>query len=370
MNKNNLGNLIKNSRIERGMSQGELAKKLFVTRQAVSSWERGTSFPDGRTLEGLCRELDLDLELLLVCKSNNIGNLVEIKTLMKNDRKRQRLIFLGIFSLFAVVFVVILGILIFFRNEVYVYKVSIDSNEFTLNNSVLIKSKEEHYFQFGNLTSSVFNPDDIIKVSLYYKHKENRKLIIERAYDKDIGFSIQEKYGYNEYFGNVEEKNDIYLDISLNDNGEFLTFTYLLVLEQIIGENRLVNQRVAPIGYDNTIENEAQVVTLNVENLLKNNYKIDQSGNYVKSNKKESFVYYSDNSDFWYSFKDNNIGISLIYDVSWNCISGNSYNYKTAEKIIDFVYFINSNEINCSGDSCEDYQRYLDIILNEYKILL
>ncbi|MBQ0125654.1 MAG: helix-turn-helix transcriptional regulator, partial [Clostridiales bacterium] len=34
-----LGNKIKKARIEKGLSQQELADKLFVTRQTVSRWE-------------------------------------------------------------------------------------------------------------------------------------------------------------------------------------------------------------------------------------------------------------------------------------------------------------------------------------------
>lgn len=35
--------MIRRLRTERGLSQDELAEKLFVTRQAVSRWENGVS---------------------------------------------------------------------------------------------------------------------------------------------------------------------------------------------------------------------------------------------------------------------------------------------------------------------------------------
>ncbi len=38
-------------RTERGLSQETLAEKLFVTRQAVSRWERGDTLPNTETLK-------------------------------------------------------------------------------------------------------------------------------------------------------------------------------------------------------------------------------------------------------------------------------------------------------------------------------
>lgn len=40
------GKLIKDLRIERGLTQKELAKKINVTEQAISKWERGVGCPD------------------------------------------------------------------------------------------------------------------------------------------------------------------------------------------------------------------------------------------------------------------------------------------------------------------------------------
>ncbi len=52
-------------RIERGLSQEQLAGRLNVTRQTVSSWERGMSHPDVKTLETLASIYGISLEELL-----------------------------------------------------------------------------------------------------------------------------------------------------------------------------------------------------------------------------------------------------------------------------------------------------------------
>ena len=48
-----------------GMSQEELAEKVYVTRQAVSRWERGDTVPNTETLKLLSRLFDVSINTLL-----------------------------------------------------------------------------------------------------------------------------------------------------------------------------------------------------------------------------------------------------------------------------------------------------------------
>lgn len=43
--------IIAELRFKKGMSQDELAEKVFVTRQAVSRWETGETTPNTETLK-------------------------------------------------------------------------------------------------------------------------------------------------------------------------------------------------------------------------------------------------------------------------------------------------------------------------------
>lgn len=60
----NIGERITALRKERNISQGELAKRLEVSRQAVSKWEQGLSSPDTNKLIQLARILDTEVEYL------------------------------------------------------------------------------------------------------------------------------------------------------------------------------------------------------------------------------------------------------------------------------------------------------------------
>lgn len=52
-------------RTEHGLSQETLAEKLFVTRQAVSRWERGDTLPNTETLKLLSKLYDVSINTLL-----------------------------------------------------------------------------------------------------------------------------------------------------------------------------------------------------------------------------------------------------------------------------------------------------------------
>ena len=45
-----ISDLIKSARIEKGLTQQQLADVVFVTRQTISKWELGKSVPDQASL--------------------------------------------------------------------------------------------------------------------------------------------------------------------------------------------------------------------------------------------------------------------------------------------------------------------------------
>lgn len=52
-------------RTKKGLSQEEFAEKVFVTRQAVSSWENGETIPNTETLKLLSKLFDVSINTLL-----------------------------------------------------------------------------------------------------------------------------------------------------------------------------------------------------------------------------------------------------------------------------------------------------------------
>lgn len=65
MENKQVGSLIKRLRIEKGMTQRQVAETLKVTEQAVSKWERGLGLPDISSLNELCKCLGVNTRDLL-----------------------------------------------------------------------------------------------------------------------------------------------------------------------------------------------------------------------------------------------------------------------------------------------------------------
>ena len=57
--------MLKQKRIEMGLSQETLASKLFVTKSAVAHWEKGNRMPDATMLIKIADCLDIDVALLI-----------------------------------------------------------------------------------------------------------------------------------------------------------------------------------------------------------------------------------------------------------------------------------------------------------------
>ena len=65
MTTNVFSKVLKSLRTERGMTQAELAERLFVTRYAINRWESGSRLPDNMMIAQLAKALDVDINILL-----------------------------------------------------------------------------------------------------------------------------------------------------------------------------------------------------------------------------------------------------------------------------------------------------------------
>ena len=61
----NLGERIAKKRKEKGLTQNQLAEKLFISNKAVSKWESGKGFPNFELLPKLCEELDCSADYFI-----------------------------------------------------------------------------------------------------------------------------------------------------------------------------------------------------------------------------------------------------------------------------------------------------------------
>ena len=254
----NIGIIIMQARKKINMSQNALAKKLFVTRQAVSNWELGKSYPDVSVVFKLCKILNIDIKKIIELDGNlKVENIIEVE---KRKTNRRNLIFI---VLIIIIFLAIIAtiIIVLNRNAFVLYNVYLDSDEFELNNAIIVKSKIKNYFQFGTLISNINDTDDktIYNIMLYKKKNDDDiKVILEQTYNDDI--KIVEAYGYKEYFDDYNTSLDnLYLQISFIKDGVENKYDYKLQVEEVFRSNFLLYLKDKAIS-DNKIDCQESAV--------------------------------------------------------------------------------------------------------------
>lgn len=81
-----LNSQIKKYRTELGLSQEELAEKVYVTRQTVSNWETGKSYPDIHSLLLLGTLFDLSLDQLIKGDLETMKEIINEQEVKKFNR--------------------------------------------------------------------------------------------------------------------------------------------------------------------------------------------------------------------------------------------------------------------------------------------
>lgn len=96
MDLSKIGKFIAEQRKKQGMTQAELAEKLYITDRAVSKWETGKSMPDSSIMLDLCKTLNISVNDLLsgevVTKMDNYNEKLEqnLLEMVKEKEKADR----------------------------------------------------------------------------------------------------------------------------------------------------------------------------------------------------------------------------------------------------------------------------------------
>lgn len=213
MNKEKIGKYIKFLRERNNLTQEELAKKVPVTREAVSKWETGRRIPDIETLIILSKIFNLSIESLLSGEESNNA----VVNLYKDNIKLHKKV--GILLLVTILIIITFLIYYFFNNynSFKFYNLTGGNDNFILENSVMFVSKEKLFISIPKVSS--INSDEINYKKVYYLDNKNEKHLIIEGNSDVLNYS--ENNGYNESinFKNLDNIiNNLYIDIYYEDN--------------------------------------------------------------------------------------------------------------------------------------------------------
>lgn len=115
MNQNKIGLFIKRKRIEKGLTQEQLANRLYISSKTISRWERGLNIPDISILRHLSIELGVSVNELMLGDENietfdpNTTILYSEKEKILKIKKTKKLLFILLIVLLILLFDVSYG---------------------------------------------------------------------------------------------------------------------------------------------------------------------------------------------------------------------------------------------------------------------
>lgn len=95
-----IGDKLKNARLNKKLTQEEVAEKLFVSRQSISNWENNKTYPDIGNVIALSDLYQISLDELLKGSDNFMKHLEESTDIVKSNKK---LIFIIVIALIAMI---------------------------------------------------------------------------------------------------------------------------------------------------------------------------------------------------------------------------------------------------------------------------
>ncbi len=198
MNQNNIGEFIAKVRKERGLTQDDIARKLGITSQSVSKWERGVNVPDISILKDLSGMLGVTVEELLRGKRENCHDVSDVKenNIIENKitKKKKYLIY---------------GLIVFL---VVVICIGVVFQKFNHN-------QESENSNYTNEFIQLEKDDEMIPEALSYVNfmlHLNEKLV-EKIFDKNEDKITKEDF-------NIDEKMYLALSKFSKDNGGYIYY--------------------------------------------------------------------------------------------------------------------------------------------------
>lgn len=338
MNFEKIGNFIKKLREEKKWSQENLADKLYCDRTKINRIENGKRSIKLEDLILLSEIFDLSLDEIIAGEKKDKNNKKKIEITFKEYLKAQNtkikrlrlrviisvVLLISCFSLFTIMY--------FIQNykTIRVYKFSGSSENYEINDGLLILSKEKIYLRVSDIIPAV----DEISI---YSEKDNKKELI---YSGNPNVILNDNYGYSSlisYNDFTKSKQKIFIDIrgekiDLNFREDFVNSRFFYREESNVG-NVEINETLIPqkIRENFQCDDDSCHLDLENENLLFNNGILSV----VEGNKYYSYDLSNSLLEYQNQIESKSDFIALISDDDITCVSGNC---KNSQEIYNCFY--------------------------------
>ena len=342
MDRDNIGNFIKEQRNKVNMTQQELADRLNITRENLSKWERGLAVPNTEYLEPLCKALHISITELLSGKSETDSNRFIISLFDKNIKQKRR--FLKIIILTILLF--ILAFLTYYfidnYNSIKLYTFNQHQDGIFLDNSLLLVVKNKGYFIFNDI--EVEDESNIKKITIYYLDDDEKKIL----YTSD---KIQKVFRFNinnQILNNILENS--YIEIETSD--------------KTIKTRFQINKRVSntDLFKNEIIKNDKS------ETFTFNDYDIPNLEKFTYDPQNDIYKYEDDILKVEYSKSSKALTIFNNYNNNYEKISiiGKNSNLALYNANANTICYYDYVEQEFKNKNCEMYEERINLLIQKY----
>lgn len=338
MNQEKIGRFIKLLRESNNLSQEDLSKRLFVSRQAISNWENGKNIPDIEKVKILSEMFNVNiLDIYAGEKLENKEEQEKIISLVINHEHKRFIKSCIYFGFIIIVFIITFLIYYFFNSyrSTNIFLVNGKNENFTISGYV-IKSANNVYFE-------IKADQDIENLKLLYKEE-----VIYETDDNSIQF--KEVLGRKEY-------------IVTNSFKDFISNLFIIVNSETNEEIKLEIYR--------DYENDELLFFKESKVTEKQNNKLED--NFIPERIKKEFIL----NDNIYSLKlkEDNAKIYLSYIIDSNIFvveeknekNVKNYSYDIDNSSLSFVESdYNNNIINEQYLSLQDNNKIMNYFKEKY----
>ena len=367
------GDFLYKLRKDANLNQDELGKQINYSRNNISKWENGISFPSSPdTLVKLSEILNVSVEELLYGERRNNDNNQSITNNLFDEYKikhqKYRSVFMKCLILILMFIIVIMLFLYFYfiKSSISLYTLFYEDDIFHLNNSTLMISNDLSILKFNKIECE---NESIESVRLYYVI-DGADFTIFTGNNDD--YFIEEINGYKEYNLDKVIGKKIYLDI-YTDKKKYSGLEITLIKNY--ENNRIFPKNVKVISDSKTDMNvKKNVIDLLDSKMIDLNFKKNDFLYEKKFNNGSSYIfvdynqydYHKSRVVFLASSKNYTYYIKTGIDsssISYKILNGNSSKY-------DFVLNDELDFVNCDVEYCNnlnDYISYVNFIKYEVK---
>lgn len=360
MEENNFSTFIKELRMEKGLSQEELAKALYVHRTTVNKWENDNVIPLNDKLLLIADYFDISVDELLNGKRSDINTASSTRNntiveLIKSKTKSQKLLIYSV----LVTLILILGFLTYYfisnYNSIKVYILYGENKNIRTREGLLFFSKDKVYFRPGNFYDNNDNIVDVDLIRLYYFDASGDEVILLTGASKNL---IVELENSREAFINRLNNNEkFYIDACYKNSCQKMELSYF----NDFSNDNLINDEVknkSVSELDTKVKSKEELIN----GLIENGFTFNENDmNYVKND--DDVVYsYLTFADVIYinSVKKKSNFLLKIYLNTNTIIVNENINLDNMKNIYISDY------TNQNDNNYKTFKKYYDNFLSKY----